>query len=88
LFLRAIKEGAKRAPALEALVVRRGGEIEGIAELEARGERDAGEIFLAELLGLLFTLVGEDLTARLLVEVWPDVSLDVVRQISKKGRKS
>ena len=33
-------------------------------------------MLVAQLLGLLFTFIGESLTLRLLLDVWPEAALD------------
>jgi len=46
---------------------------EGAGELNPEALRDACTAVLANMLGLLVTLVGEHLTLRLLDEIWPAV---------------
>jgi hypothetical protein len=36
---------------------------------------EGGVVLLAQLLGLLVAFIGEDLTLRLLRDVWPEVAL-------------
>ena len=54
--------------------------LQGLEELEAKLDADelfeGGVVFLARLLGLMVLLIGEDLTIRLLSDVWPEVSLN------------
>jgi len=55
------------------------GTMDGWAEMEermaARRFGEASETLIARLLGLLVTFVGEELTFRLLREIWPEISL-------------
>jgi hypothetical protein len=66
-------------PWMRAVQVKPEGSLEGLDELEA--QVDPHEIFegcavvLAQMLGLLVAFVGEDLTLRLVREVWPKLSL-------------
>ena len=66
-------------PWLRAVHVKAEGSLEGLDELDAQVDPD--EIFegclvlLAQMLGLLVTFIGEDLTLRLVREVWPKLSL-------------
>ena len=54
--------------------------LQGLEELEAKLDADelfeGGVVFLARLLGLMVLLIGENLTIRLLTDVWPEVSLN------------
>src|SRR5664279_1224869 len=65
---------------LRAVHVNADGSFEGLDELGAQVDPD--EIFegcvvlLAQLLGLLVTFIGELLTLRLVLEVWPKLSLN------------
>ena len=67
-------------PWLRAVHVKAEGSLEGLDELD--GQVDPDEIFegclalLAQMLGLLVTFIGEDLTLRLVREVWPKLSLN------------
>src|SRR5664279_3639772 len=67
-------------PWLRAVHVKADGSFEGLDELGAHVDLD--EIFegrvvlLAQLLGLLVAFIGEDLTLRLVREVWPKLSLN------------
>ena len=60
--------------------VKADGSLEGLDELGAQVDPD--EIFegcvvlLAQLLGLLVAFIGENLTLRLVREVWPKLSLN------------
>jgi hypothetical protein len=65
---------------LRAVHVKADGSLEGLDELEAQVHPD--EIFegcvvlLAQLLGLLVAFIGENLTLRLVRDVWPKLSLN------------
>jgi hypothetical protein len=66
------------------------GTLEGLAEPQARvspAESARGDVvLLAQLLGLLATFIGEDLTLRLLREVWPHFDADGA-ELGKGNRK-
>lgn len=80
LLSRALVLAKAKAPSLEALHVRPDGSLAGFGE--GRQTRGAGElagdrvILVANLLGLLATFVGESLTLRLVLDSWPDGSID------------
>ena len=80
LFLRALALANADVPCLRAVHVNADGSLEGLDELEAQVHPD--EIFegcvvlLAQLLGLLVAFIGENLTLRLVREVWPKLSLN------------
>ena len=80
LFLRALALANADVPWLRAVQVKADGSLEGLEELEAQVHSD--EIFegcvvlLAQLLGLLVAFIGENLTLRLVRDVWPKLSLN------------
>ena len=65
------------------------GKLQGLRELESQIKKDGAEqedtILIAQLLGLLFTFIGEALTLRLLRDVWPEAAFD--DPYSANGRK-
>jgi hypothetical protein len=80
LLSRALALANAEVPWLRAVHVKADGSLEGLDELGAQVDPD--EIFkgcvvlLAQLLGLLVAFIGEDLTLRLVREVWPKLSLN------------
>ncbi|MBC8001617.1 MAG: hypothetical protein H7X97_03420 [Opitutaceae bacterium] len=80
LLARALSLAKAEVPSLRAVVVTANGVLEGGTELHAKlapGEILEGrEVLLAQLLGLLVAFIGEKLTMRLVLEVWPKVILD------------
>ena|SRR5437899_1682237 len=76
---------------LSAVHVKGDGSLEGLKEL--RAQIDPAEFFegsvilLAQLLGLLVAFIGENLTVRLVREVWPTVSLNDLDLDSGNGIK-
>ena len=80
LLSRALVLTNAEVPWLRALHVNADGSLEGLDELDA--QIDPKEIFegrvvlLAQLLGLLVAFIGENLTLRLVREVWPKLSLN------------
>jgi hypothetical protein len=80
LLSRALVLTNAEVPWLRALHVNADGSLEGLDELDA--QVDPKEIFegrvvlLAQLLGLLVAFIGENLTLRLVREVWPKLSLN------------
>src|SRR5476649_1573890 len=87
LLSRACALAASEVKWLSVVHVDAGGALQGLAEPQttvspaesARG----GVVLLAQLLGLLATFIGGDLTLRLLREVWP--KLDVAAAEFGKG---
>jgi hypothetical protein len=70
LLMRALTLAKREASILDGVQVKDDGSLEGLT-----GETmEAGEVLIAHLIGLLETFIGEDLTLRLLDEVWPDPS--------------
>ena len=77
LLSRALALAQAEVPWLRAVHVKADGSLEGVEELHA--QLDPDELFegrvvlLAQLLGLLVAFIGENLTLRLVREVWPKV---------------
>ena len=65
---------------LRAAHVKSDGSLAGLDELETQVDPDemveGCVVLLAQLLGLLVTFIGANLTLRLVREVWPKLSLD------------
>ena len=65
---------------LRAVHVKSDGSLAGLDELETQVDPDemveGCVVLLAQLLGLLVTFIGANLTLRLVREVWPKLSLD------------
>lgn len=90
LLSRAVTLAKRRAPALERLRVGADGTLGGCNEIQpdldsADAARHGGVVLLAEMLGLLVTLIGEPLTLGLVREAWPDVATGATSP--KKERK-
>lgn len=83
LFSRALALARRRTPSLAGLRVGADGSLAGFNAIQqdsaaAEASRDAGVVLIAELLGLLVTLIGETLTLSLVREAWPDVSMETI----------
>jgi hypothetical protein len=77
---RALALAKVEVPWLRTVHLKPDGSLERLGELEARVDpkqnAEGRVVLLAQLLGLLVAFVGEDLTLRLLREVWPKAPLD------------
>jgi len=80
LLSRAFALANPEVPWLRTVHIKADGSLEGLEELQAQLDRDelfdGGVVLVAQLLGLLVAFIGENLTLRLLREVWPKVPLD------------
>jgi hypothetical protein len=80
LLSRALVLTNTEVPWLRAVHVKTDGSLEGLNELKAHvGPEDffkGSVVLLAQFLELLVTLIGEDLTLRLVGEIWPTLSLN------------
>ena len=80
LLSRAFALANAEVPWLRTVHIKADGSLEGLEELHAQLDRDelfdGGVVLVAQLLGLLVAFIGENLTLRLLREVWPRVPLD------------
>lgn len=80
LASRALTLAKLDAPTLGAVQVTADGRLQGLAELEPKTNQDqadqGGVLFIAQLLGLLLTFIGEALTLRLVQDEWPDAAFE------------
>jgi hypothetical protein len=72
LLLRASALAKAKAPSLNEITIGPDGSLSGLEKLKP----DAGEAFVAELLGLLVTFIGKSLTLSIVHEIWPDAKLE------------
>ena len=81
LVSRALGLAGKEVPWLRTVHVKADGALEGWEELQPQLDpeewRAGGLALIAQLLGLLVALIGENLTLQLVREVWPKLPLDV-----------
>lgn len=79
LLARALALASAEVPWLRAVHVKADGTLEGLAELHEQLDPDefleGRVVLLSQLLGLLVAFIGEELTTRLVREVWPKVPL-------------
>lgn len=89
LLSRALTLARAEAPWLGAVQIKADGSLEEPAGLETQidmqGTVEGRIVLLAHLLGLLAAFIGENLTLRLLREVWPKASLDGL-DLETKGK--
>ena len=79
LLLRALALAGTEVPWLHAVRVNGDGTLKGLEELHAQLDPDeyleGRVVLLAQLLGLLAAFIGENLTLRLVRDVWPKLSV-------------
>jgi hypothetical protein len=89
LLSRALVLAGEEVAWLRAVHVKSDGSLEGLEEVHAQLSPEVlfeGKVFLlAQLLGLLVAFIGENLTLRLVREVWPQAPLDDLN-LSKGNR--
>lgn len=80
LLARALSLASAEVPWMRAIHVAPDGSLEGLADLQAQVDpkafRHDSILLLAQLLGLLAAFIGQDLTLRLVREVWPEATLN------------
>lgn len=80
LLSRSLALASAEVPWLRAVQIKADGFLDGLEDLQAKLDRDefmeGGVVLLAELLGLLVTFIGGNLTVRLVREIWPKVPLN------------
>ena len=88
LISRALTLVKRDAPALVPVQVGEGGALKmtgaALPEREADEALKGGAELVAQLLGLLVTFIGEDLTLRLVRDVWPDAPYKSVESETEK----
>ena len=73
LLTRTLALAKAQVPGLSAVGVKPDGSLEGLEKLVTDQDTDAGVVLVSQLLGLLAALIGESLTLRILLDVWPDL---------------
>ena len=79
LMRRALALARAEVPSLQGVSVRQDGSIVGLEEISGSskdGGAEATVAITAHLLALLVIFIGEPLTLRLVIDAWPDESLD------------
>lgn len=80
LLSRALAVADAEVAWLRTVQVKSDGSLHGLDELEAQVSREnlaeGCVVLIAQLLGLLGAFIGEDLTRRIVGEVWPKLSLN------------
>lgn len=80
LLLRVLTVSREEQDSLHAVQVKADGSLEGSDELEVQADPEAlaegSVVLVAQLLGLLVAFIGENLTLRLVREVWPKLSFN------------
>lgn len=85
---RALVMARAEAPWLDKVQIRPDGTLEGIGKLgkeEGEQSQRGSEALLAHMLGLLIVFIGEDLTLRLVRDVWPDLRMNDLDIGSEEG---
>jgi hypothetical protein len=89
LVSRALTLAKAEAPSLSGVQVTQDGYLQGLGEIDPPIDKHqaggGGVILIVQLLGLLYTFIGEPLTLRLVQDVWPDAAFD--NGNSENGRK-
>lgn len=90
LVSRALTLAQEEVPWLGAVDVKVDGSLGGVEDSQIDPTPDAlreGRVaLLAQLLGLLVAFIGDDLTVRLMREVWPKISLNELSLPSPRGQ--
>ncbi len=84
LLTRALNLAKAKEPNLSAVEVKPDGSLAGLSHLTAGELSEAVVILTAQLLGLLATFIGKDFMLRILLGVWPDLTIPATND-SEKG---
>ena len=79
LLSRALTLARADAPDLSEVEVAADGSLKGLDELASQAQeetQEGGVVLLTQLIGLLLTFIGNDLTLRLVQDVWPEASFE------------
>ncbi len=74
LLARALTLAKRRAPELAPVQVGPDGVLQNFPELPGYDSQEAGALLIGELLTLLDTFIGEALTVRIVLDLWPDMT--------------
>jgi hypothetical protein len=96
LLARALVQTSAEVPWLDAVTVDADGNLKGLAVLHSRIDPaeflEGNVVVLAQLLGLLIALIGPDLSARLMGEIWPKmrsaISVGVLADSGEQNEKA
>jgi len=87
LLTRALTLAGAEMTVLRELQVNADGTLEGMEQLEQQlgpaEMNECREVLLAHLLGLLITFIGENLTCRLVGEIWPKLPVQPLVSVRK-----
>jgi len=87
LISRALRLARVEVPWLRSIQVKSNGTLEGLEEIHAQLSPDAlfvGKVtLLGQLLGLLDSFIGENLTLRLVLEIWPQAPLNELNSVNE-----
>ena len=73
LHARALTLAKGQAPVLGTVQIKLDGSLDGLSDLGNEGQAvEANVVLIAQLLALLVTFVGEDVTLSLVHDAWPD----------------
>ena len=75
LMARSLTLAKVKAPVLGAVTVQPDGSLVGFSEITAQDASEAGVVLTAQLFQLLTTFIGKDLTLRIFIGVWPDLTI-------------
>ena len=88
LISRALALAKKEAPSPGEVQVKEDGSLEWIRAVKPQQGVDeaskGGAVLVAQLLGLLFTFIGQALTLRLVRDLWPDAPFDDTNSETEK----
>jgi hypothetical protein len=80
LLSRALARAEAEVPSLRTVQVKADGSLAGIDKLEAQADPEelakGSVVLVAQLLGLLVAFIGENLTLRIVCDVWPNLALN------------
>jgi hypothetical protein len=72
---RALVLAKAQDPDLSAVHLKPDGSLEDLSKIRNHEDPAAGIELIAQLLGLLATLIGESLTLRIVLDTWPDLTV-------------
>lgn len=85
LLMRSLMLSKAQFPSLGTVQVNPDGSLDGLGELLDDQAPEAGVMLIAQLIGLLIALIGENLLLRLMVDVWPALQAFDAGSIGESG---
>lgn len=84
VLARALTLAQAHVPSLNVVQIKPDSSLAGFHELPHDQAAEGSVLLTAQLLGLLMAFLGEDLTLRLVLDIWPDLSVSATELLRER----